>query len=51
MDIIKKIEESYSEMTKKQKVIADFMLQNTDTDIYFLAGVEPADRSHGSYDS
>ena len=31
MDIIKKIEESYSEMTKKQKVIADFMLQNTDT--------------------
>ena len=31
MDIIMKIEESYSEMTKKQKVIADFMLQNTDT--------------------
>ena len=31
MDIIMKIEESNSEMTKKQKVIADFMLQNTDT--------------------
>ena len=31
MDIVEKIEESYSKMTKKQKVIADFMLQNTDT--------------------
>ena len=31
MDIIKKIEEAYQEMTKKQRVIADFMLQNTDT--------------------
>lgn len=31
MDIIKKIETAYSEMTRKQKKIADFMLQNTDT--------------------
>ena len=31
MDIIKKIEEAYLEMTRKQRVIADFMLQNTDT--------------------
>lgn len=31
MEILKKIEEMYPGMTRKQKVIADYMMQNTDT--------------------
>lgn len=34
MDIIKKIENAYSDMTRKQRVIADFMLKNTDVLMY-----------------
>ena len=31
MDIIKRIESHYPDMTRKQKQIADFLLQNQDT--------------------